>query len=84
MIRDLILKNWFIFEVISLQMTENYFLILDVEICVCVLFWVVNSEGAQNTERSGYNRTLSCLLMYVNRVSYYLQPLRRNGTYTEL
>ena len=37
MIRDLILKNWFIFEeVISLQMTKNYFLILDVEICVYV------------------------------------------------
>ena len=53
-------------------------------VCMCVLFWVVNSEGAQNTERSGYNRTLSCLLMYVNRVSYYLQALRHNRTYTEL
>ena len=37
MIRDLILKNWFIIEeVISLQMTKNYFLIPDVEICVYV------------------------------------------------
>jgi len=37
MIRDLILKNWFIFEeVISLQMTENYLLILDVEVYVYV------------------------------------------------
>lgn len=37
MIRDLILKNWFIFEeVISLQMTKNYFSILDVEVCVYV------------------------------------------------
>lgn len=37
MIRDLILRNWFIFEeVISLQMTKNYFLILDVEVCVYV------------------------------------------------
>ena len=50
---------------------------------MCVLFWVVNSEGAQNTERSGYNRTLSCLLMYVNRVSYYLHTLRHNRIYTE-
>lgn len=37
MIRNLILKNWFIFEeVISLQMTKNYLLILDVEVCVYV------------------------------------------------